>query len=207
MAPEGNNGQEKPIAAAGYGSLGSVASSRRRDLMVVLLRVVALLATLSATIVMATNKQTKTIVVATVGTTTIKATLTAKFQNTPANVFFVVANGWATLHNILMLALEICKPKMDFKGFRYTTISVLDMMMLALLSAGTSSAAYMAELAKKGNSHAQWNKICDKFETFCSHGGAAIIVSFVGLVLLLVISVMSNLKLRRQEPPNSIEAI
>lgn len=50
------------------------------------LRLLAFAATLSATLVMALNKQTKTFVVATVGTTPIKATFTAKFTHTPAFV-------------------------------------------------------------------------------------------------------------------------
>lgn len=50
------------------------------------LRILTFAATLSATLVMALNKQTKTFVVATVGTTPIKATFTAKFSHTPAFV-------------------------------------------------------------------------------------------------------------------------
>lgn len=50
------------------------------------LRILALIATLAAAIVMGLNKETKTLVVATIGTVPIKATLTAKFQDTPAFV-------------------------------------------------------------------------------------------------------------------------
>lgn len=50
------------------------------------LRVFAFLASLGATLVMALNKEKKTIVVATIGTTPIQATLTANFQQTPAFV-------------------------------------------------------------------------------------------------------------------------
>lgn len=50
------------------------------------LRIFAFMATLAAAIVMALNKETKTLVVATIGTTPIKASLTAKFQDTPAFV-------------------------------------------------------------------------------------------------------------------------
>lgn len=49
-------------------------------------RVLALFGTVSATAVMAMNKEEKTIVVATIGTTPIQATLTANFQHTPAFV-------------------------------------------------------------------------------------------------------------------------
>lgn len=57
----------------------------RRGLLLAL-RVVAFLATASATLVMALNKETKKLVVATIGSTPITATLTAKFQHTPAFV-------------------------------------------------------------------------------------------------------------------------
>lgn len=50
------------------------------------LRILAFIATLAAAIVMGLNKETKTLVVATIGTIPVKATLTAKFQDTPAFV-------------------------------------------------------------------------------------------------------------------------
>ncbi|KAL0363693.1 UNVERIFIED_CONTAM: CASP-like protein 1B1 [Sesamum calycinum] len=129
------------------------------DLALVLLRLLAFLATLSATVVMALNKQTKTVVVATIGTVPIESTLTAKFQHTPAFVygfgyfqflqenkhknddqlkiidlarrFFVIANGNASLHNLLML------------------------MNVAIVSGGASAAVFMGQLGRDGNSHAR----------------------------------------------------
>ena len=71
--------QEKPTASMAVGE-------RKKDWVVLVLRVVAFLATASATLVMALNKQTITLVVATIGNTPIKASLTAKFQHTPAFV-------------------------------------------------------------------------------------------------------------------------
>lgn len=63
------------------------AKPKKKDWVVLSLRVVAFLATASATIVMALNKQTKSFVVANVGTTPITATLAAKFNQTPAFVY------------------------------------------------------------------------------------------------------------------------
>lgn len=57
-----------------------------RNQVLLVLRLVAFFATAAATVVMALNKQTKTMVVATIGSTPITATLTAKFQHTPAFV-------------------------------------------------------------------------------------------------------------------------
>lgn len=68
-------------------------------------------------------------------------------------------------------------------------------MALALASAGDGAATSMSELGRNGNSHAKWNKICDKFETYCNRGGGALIASFIGLVFLLLVTVMSINKL------------
>lgn len=68
-------------------------------------------------------------------------------------------------------------------------------MTVSLISGGDTAAVFMAELGMNGNKHARWNKICDKFDTFCDHGGGAIIASFAGLLLMLIISVISIVKL------------
>lgn len=62
------------------------ATSGKSSKILLGLRVLAFLATLSAAIVMGLNKETKTFVVGNVGNTPIKATFTAKFQHTPAFV-------------------------------------------------------------------------------------------------------------------------
>ncbi|CAK7357420.1 unnamed protein product [Dovyalis caffra] len=176
---------------------------KQKRWVLLMLRVVAFLATAAATVVMGLNKETKTLVVATIGSTPITATLTAKFQHTPAFVFFVVANGMASNHNLVMIMVELCGQKLDYKGLRLAMIAILDMMTVSLLSGGVNAAAFMSELGKNGNSHARWNKICDKFETFCDRGGGALIASFAGLILMLIISVMSIIKLLIKPKPDS----
>ena len=59
----------------------------KHDQIVLVLRVVAFLATAAATIVMGLNKETKTLVVGAIGSNPITATLQAKFQQTPAFLY------------------------------------------------------------------------------------------------------------------------
>ncbi|CAA7041982.1 unnamed protein product [Microthlaspi erraticum] len=155
------------------------------------LRVLAFLATLSAAIVMGLNKETKTFVVGNVGNTPIKATFTAKFQHTPAFVFFVVANVMVSFHNLLMIALQIFGGKKDLTGFRLLSVAILDMLNVTLISAAANAAAFMAEVGKNGNKHARWDKICDRFATYCDHGAGALIAAFAGVVLMLIISAVT----------------
>ncbi|CAA7020890.1 unnamed protein product [Microthlaspi erraticum] len=155
------------------------------------LRIFAFMATLVAAIVMSLNRETKTFVVATIGTIPIKATLTAKFQHTPAFVFFVIANVMVSFHNLLMIALQIFGRKLENKGFRLLSVAILDMLNATLISAAANAAAFMAELGKNGNKHAKWNKICDRFAIYCDHGAGALIAAFAGVILMLLISAVS----------------
>ncbi|KAL5053578.1 hypothetical protein RYX36_034260 [Vicia faba] len=166
-----------------------------KDWILLSIRIITFLATASASIVMALNKQTKNFVVATIGSTPVTVPLVAKFQHTPAFIFFVVANGIVSVHNLVMIAMDILGPKFDNKGLQLALIAVLDTMALALASAGDGAATSMSELGRNGNSHAKWNKICDKFETYCNRGGGALIASFIGLIHLLIVTVMSINKL------------
>ncbi|KAI4372097.1 hypothetical protein MLD38_010377 [Melastoma candidum] len=175
--------------------------SERKGFPVLLtLRLIAFFATASATIVMALNKERKALVVATIGSTPVEATLSAKFQDTPAFVFFVVANAMASLHNLLMMALETFGDSFDCKGMRLIVIAILDMMTVVLASGADGAAVFMADLGKNGNTHARWNKICDKFETYCDQGGGALIASSVGLLLLLLITALSIMRLLKPNP-------
>jgi hypothetical protein len=74
--------QSEEKLEVGYSSL----QPKTRKWVLLMLRVLAFFATAAATVVMGLNKETKTLVVATVGSTPIKASLTAKFQHTPAFV-------------------------------------------------------------------------------------------------------------------------
>ncbi|CAI0393650.1 unnamed protein product [Linum tenue] len=171
---------------------------KRQKAVVLVLRAAAFLATAAATIVMALNKETRTFVVATVGTTPVTASITAKFQQTPANVFFVIANAMASNHNLMMIGSDLLG--LDYRGFKLPLVAILDMLNAALLSAGVHGAAFMAQLAKNGNSHARWNEICDKFQGYCNRGGIAILASYVGLLVTLGITVVSIVKLLKPKP-------
>ncbi|RWR85801.1 CASP-like protein 1B1 [Cinnamomum micranthum f. kanehirae] len=164
---------------------------------IMVLRVLAFCATVTATVVMALDKQTNTIVVATVGNTPIIGTFSAKFQQTPAFVFFVIANAIASLYNLsLLLVVGWFGEKLYTKGFGLL-ITVSDMVMVGLVASGAAGAAFMAELGKNGNSEARWTKICDKFDSFCDHAEDALIASFTGIGLLMALNVLSTIKLYR----------
>ncbi|KAK9068821.1 hypothetical protein SSX86_012937 [Deinandra increscens subsp. villosa] len=169
---------------------GSVRKGRVK-IVVISLRVLALFATAAATVVMALNKETHTFAVATIGNTPVKIAISAKFQHTPANVMFVVANGVATLHSLLMLSLYFISPKYDFKGLRFIVVTALDMVTIAVLSGAATAVAFMGELARNGNSHARWNKVCNNFETYCDRGSHAMLSSYIGILFLMLVNMLN----------------
>ncbi|KAG4142350.1 hypothetical protein ERO13_D06G123800v2 [Gossypium hirsutum] len=127
------------------------------------------------------------------------------FHHTPAFVFFAIANGLVSIHNLVMIMMDLLGSKFDYKGFQFPMIASLDMLNLALVSGGANAAAFMAELGKNGNSHARWDKICDKFGAYCDRGAGALIASFLALALMLLISFLSilNHKLVNSSSHNS----
>lgn len=76
------NGEEK--AELGFNDVRETKTNK--DWILLSLRVVAFFATTAATLVMALNKQTKSLIVGTIGNNPITATLSAKFNQTPAFV-------------------------------------------------------------------------------------------------------------------------
>ncbi|KAJ6840153.1 CASP-like protein 1B1 [Iris pallida] len=161
-------------------------------LLPVLLRVAVILLTLAAALAMGLNRQSRIITVAIVGTTPIVQTFTVKFQHTPAFVYFVIANATVSIYNLLVLVFRFFLSKcMAY----HITMHIMDLVMMGLLATGAAAAASMAELGKNGNYHARWSPICDKFEAYCHRGGLALIMSFIGAVLLVALNAHTILAL------------
>ncbi|XP_066360491.1 CASP-like protein 1B1 [Miscanthus floridulus] len=184
-----------PAVAAATTTTSTCCGNKRpqlRDRLValqpVVLRAAAALATAAAAAVMALNAQSYTAVVAIVGTRPLTQTFTAKFRDTPAFVYFVIANAIAAAYNLVVLLVRRLILRRRMVGL---VVHMLDMVIMALLATGTATAAALAELGKNGNVHARWNPICDRFGSFCSHGGVALASSFTGVALMLALNLLS----------------
>ncbi|VAI27330.1 hypothetical protein VPH35_088216 [Triticum aestivum] len=179
------HGKKPPaIAAAELCSL----KDKLVGLRPVLLRAAAVLATAVAAVVMGLNRQSYTAVVAIVGTRPLRQTFTAKFSDTPAFVYFVIANSIASLYNLVVLLLRRCIVQ---GRAQHLVVHRMDMVIMVLLATGAATAASMAELGKNGNLHTRWNPICNKFGSFCNRGGVSLVFSFVGVALMLAMNLLS----------------
>ncbi|KAJ6835904.1 CASP-like protein 1B1 [Iris pallida] len=168
------------------------ATKKMVSLLPVLLRVAVVLLTLAAALAMGLNRQSRSITVAIVGTTPIIQAFVAKFQHTPAFVYFVIANATVSTYNLLVLLLSFFLSK---RKAYHLTVHIMDLVMMALLATGAAAAASMAELGKNGNYHARWSPICDRFEAYCHRGGLALTASFIGAFLLTTLNAQTILAL------------
>ncbi|KAL6847224.1 hypothetical protein ACP4OV_023077 [Aristida adscensionis] len=190
MDLEGGSKKQQPSPPAPAPATASTLLQLRDRLAAaqpVVLRASAVLATAVAAAVMALDAQSYTAVVAIVGTRPLTQTFTAKFTDTPAFVYFVIANAIAGVYNLAVLVMS----RLLRRRTASLAVHMLDMVITVLLATGAATAASMAELGKNGNLHARWNPICDKFSSFCSRGGIALVSSFIGVALMLALNLLS----------------
>ncbi|KAK7292315.1 hypothetical protein RIF29_08093 [Crotalaria pallida] len=154
-----------------------------------LLRVLALVLTLVAAIVLGLDKQTKLVSVQFVDTLPpVHVPATAKWQYASAFVYFVVANVIACAYAASSLLL------VKIKGLG-TLLSVVDALMVALLFSCNGATTAIGVIGFQGNSHLQWHKVCHVFSKFCNQVAVSIILSLLGSIAFLLLVL---LKLHRR---------
>ncbi|BAT81517.1 hypothetical protein LR48_Vigan07g113000 [Vigna angularis] len=70
---------------------------------------------------------------------------------------------------------------------------ILDTVFLTLATASAASAAAVVYLAHNGDQDTNWLAICNQFGDFCAQTSAAVVSSFVAVVVLVLVIVMSAL--------------
>lgn len=159
----------------------------------VVLRVLALVLTLVAAILLGVDKQTKIVsVTISPGLPPFNVPATAKFNYLSAFVYFVVANSIASVIAAISLVVALaCKG-----GSVFTTILV-DLMMVALLFSSIGATGAAGLLGYKGNSHLMWNKVCNVYGKFCHQVMAAVALSLLGGIAYVLLVLLGASKLKR----------
>ncbi|XP_031485685.1 CASP-like protein 1D1 [Nymphaea colorata] len=159
------------------------------------LRLLALASTITSVIVMVTGKETKTIQMPLL---LIPLTVVAKFNYSPAFVYLVVANSLASLYNIFVLS--ILAPSVKKKACVHTLfrLVVLDTLMAGIVASATGASTAVAYVGLKGNSHVQWNKICNVFNGFCHHVGASSFLSLLASICFVLLIMTSAYSIYRR---------
>ncbi|WJX42833.1 hypothetical protein P8452_30017 [Trifolium repens] len=136
-----------------------------------LLRFLAFSATLSAVIVMVSSHERASF---------FTGSIEAKYTNSPALKYFVIANSIVTVYGFLVLFLPA-------ESLLWRLVVAMDMVLTMLLISSLSAALAIAQVAKKGNNDAAWLPICGSVPKFCNHITGALIASFIGVIIYMIL--------------------
>ncbi|KAA8530386.1 hypothetical protein F0562_005095 [Nyssa sinensis] len=179
------------LGEAPKGSTPKSVANRGISILDFILRLIAIIGTLGSAIAMGTTDETLPFV-------TQFNRFRAKYDDLPMFTFFVVANSIVSAYLVLSLALSIFHIlRSGAKGSRIILI-FFDTAMLVLLTAGASAAAAIVYLAHKGNAKANWFAICQQFNSFCERISGALIGSFGGILVFVLLILLSAVALSRR---------
>ncbi|CAL5411241.1 unnamed protein product [Camellia sinensis] len=131
------------------------------------LRLIALGATITATVVMVTSHDSATV---------LNITFGAKYSDSPSLKYFVVINAIASGYGLIVLFLPT-----NCSLWRF--VLVADLVIMALLDSSISAAAAIGYVGRKGNTHAGWLPICGQVPKFCDHASGAIISGIIATII------------------------
>ncbi|CAJ2669006.1 casparian strip membrane protein 3 [Trifolium pratense] len=156
-----------------------------------ILRLIAIVATLASAIAMGTTDETLPFF-------TQFVRFRAKYDDLPALRLFVVASAIASGYLILSLPFSILHIIRSSAGMTRVILIILDTVMLASLTAGSSAAASIVYLAHKGNTKANWFAFCQQYNSFCERISGSMIGSFIAIPLFIILIILSALVLSRR---------
>ncbi|PQM34134.1 hypothetical protein Pyn_12833 [Prunus yedoensis var. nudiflora] len=142
-----------------------------RKIFTFLLRLLALAATLSATIVMVTSHDSAHV---------LNLTFKAKYSNSPAFMYFVIVEAIVSGYNLMILFLAS-------KGSLWPMVIIIDVVVALLLTSSMSAALAIAQVGKKGNTHAGWLPICGQVHKFCNHVTRALVAGIIAAALYFLL--------------------
>ncbi|KAL4592941.1 hypothetical protein LXL04_005949 [Taraxacum kok-saghyz] len=162
-----------------------------------ILRFLALTLTLIAAVVLGVDKETKTVGLTLVTTLPpVPVPVTAKWKYLSAFVYFVVANAISCVYAAMSLILILTSR--NASKLVSMTIFILDLAMVALLFSAIGATGSVGLIGYQGNSHVQWDKVCNVFDKFCHQVAIAAFMSFAGSITFLLLIVFTALSLHKK---------
>ncbi|KAM1245499.1 hypothetical protein ACFX15_036060 [Malus domestica] len=149
--------------------------TKNRRIFTTVLRLLALAATVSATIVMVTSHDS---------TNVLNLTFKAKYNHSPAFTYFVIVDAIISGYNLIILLLSS-------KGSLWRMVIILDVVAALLLTSSMSAALAIAQVGKKGNIHAGWLPICGQVSKFCNHITGALVAGILAAMFYFVLNLFT----------------
>ncbi|XP_065877331.1 CASP-like protein 1C2 [Euphorbia lathyris] len=148
---------------------------KMNKVMPIILRLIALAATVVAIVTMVRSHDSAQV---------LNLTFTAKYTNTPAFKYFVIAEAIASVYTIIVIFLFS-------RSLLGRLIVILDTVITVLLTSSISAALAIAQVGKKGNGHAGWLPICGQVPKFCDEAAIALAAGFIAAIFYLLLLLIS----------------
>ncbi|CAA0814438.1 Casparian strip membrane protein 3 [Striga hermonthica] len=187
--PESNSDKHKSIGATKVADPVGGGWQRGVSIFDFILRVCALAAALGATAAMGTTNQRLPFF-------TQFSQFQASYNDLPAFTFFVVANAITSGYLVLSLPFSIVAIVRPHAAALKLLLLIFDTVMVAFTTAGAAAAAAIVYLAHNGNSNTNWLAICQQFNNFCQRVSGAVVASFIAVLILIFLVVLSATALR-----------
>ncbi|KAL6509141.1 hypothetical protein OROGR_022451 [Orobanche gracilis] len=169
--------------------IGSQNSKRFFYFAQLTLRILVIAFTLAGAVIMLTSQQSVSF---------YGIAMEARYNYSSSFRFNVVADcavcGLSVVSVILVISLN--RPKSNPENYFYLLLH--DMVSLVLLLSGCSAATAIGYVGRFGQSETGWLSICDRVAKFCDKIMASIVSSFVAVICLIVLILMSAHKLKSQ---------
>ncbi|KAL5739995.1 hypothetical protein ACOSP7_028877 [Xanthoceras sorbifolium] len=121
----------------------------------------------------------------------------ASYDDLPTFMFFIIAMAIVGGYLVLSLPFSIVSIIRPHAAGPRLLLLILDTVALTLTTAAASAAAAIVYLAHNGNANTNWLAICQQFGDFCQKVSGAVVASFIGVLIFMILVVLSSLALRK----------
>ncbi|XP_022776362.1 CASP-like protein 1F1 [Durio zibethinus] len=146
------------------------------------LRVVAVGTALAATWMIVTSKETVVV---------FGLSLHARYSYSSAFKFFAFANALACGFTLLSIFFVFFFGRHGLTPTNKFLLFLHDLFMMSLVLSGVAAGTAIGYVGRYGNSHAGWFQICDRLNKFCHKVTASLILSYLTVLCLLVLTIIS----------------
>ncbi|KAK8651260.1 hypothetical protein V6N13_140869 [Hibiscus sabdariffa] len=121
----------------------------------------------------------------------------ASYDDLPTFMFFVIAMALIGGYLVLSLPFSVVTIVRPYAVAPRLLLFISDTLALTLTTAAGGAAAAIVYLAHNGNPNTNWLAICNQFGDFCQNVSGAVVASFVTVVVLIVLILLSGFALKR----------
>lgn len=132
----------------------------------------------------------------------------AKPGYSKAFIYLIYANGIVAVYSavvVLCLLISFCKARRGkfFAGVNFLMDQAVTYTLLAAAAASTE----FSYIAKRGAIKVNWTEVCSQFNRFCNIVGVSLVLTFLSVLVMGFVSILSARRLFKQPVPVAEKAV